>query len=320
MENRYGHQTIYHLIREKFVLPVRIWLYRYIRRILIIFILAMIANLMFSYFFYTPKMWALRQANNDIVLKYELLNDKIAASLKSIAQIRERDNEVYRSIFSADSINMPQIWTPYNASLYNHFGADRYTPLLKNSWMQIHALERQLYGESLSLDEIEMYTLDKDAMTENIPAIWPVDKKRVRGHLGAFGTRVDPINRSIRRHNGLDFPAPVGTPIYATGNGVVIANRGEWGFGKQVMIDHGFGYKTRYAHLNRIDVKIGQKIKRGEKIGEMGSTGKSTGSHLHYEVIHRGNPVNPINYFSRDMSDEDFKAIVEMAKNITYEE
>jgi len=321
MEQAYPQNTLYDFIRERFVLPARLWIYRYVRFVLVIFILALIANLVFSYFFYTPKMWALRRDNNEIVMKYELLNEKLTVSLNKVDEIRARDHNVYRSIFSADTLDVPIAWGSFSDEYYESAGYGRYAPLMIGTEKMIDALARRLYAESLSLDEIEVLAVDKDLMTESVPAIWPVDKNKVRGHIGAFGTRVDPVYRSIRRHEGMDFAGPVGTPIYATGNGRVIATpAGGHGYGRQIMIDHGFGYKTRYAHLSKIDVLPGEYVKRGEKIGEMGSTGKSTGSHLHYEVIHRGVPVNPINYFSRDMSIEDFRAIVESAREITYED
>ena len=319
MTETYPQHTLYQFIRERFVLPARLWVYRSVRLMLVILILALIANFIFSYFFYTPKMWALRNENNEIVTKYQLLEERIAASLDKVNDLRARDHNVYRSIFSADTLDLPMVWET-GADRFDASGYGRYAPLLTGTSGMMDALTRQLYGLSLSLDDIELLAVDKDVMAESVPAIWPVDKRLVRGHIGAFGYRIDPVYHSRRFHAGIDFVGKVGTPIYATGNGRVMQLAGGWGYGRQVMIDHGFGYKTRYAHLSRVDVSPGQYVKRGEKIGEMGNSGKSTGPHLHYEVIHRGKPVNPINYFSRDMSAEDFRSIVDAAREITYEE
>lgn len=316
--NNRERYTLYNFIRERFVLPVRVALYQLLRAALIILIVALVSNFIFSYFFYTPKMWRLREQNNEIVLKYEILQDKIRNSKAQLDKIKTRDQNVYRAIFSSDSVDFSSVNQPANRNL-EEISYGRYSPLMTESYAMLDALARQLYIESISLDEIEVLALDKDAMTEAVPAIWPINRNQVRGNIGAFGLRVDPIFRSIRRHEGIDFAGRIGTPIYATGNGIVMANRNEHGYGKQIMINHGFGYKTRYAHLSSIDVRPGDFVKRGQKIGELGNTGKSTGPHLHYEVILRGTPVNPINYFSRDMSQEDFKHIIQNARSITYE-
>ena len=146
------------------------------------------------------------------------------------------------------------------------------------------------------------------------------DRRNLRGHIGAFGSRVHPISGRISGHQGIDLGGRTGNPVYATGDGTVaFNNEGVRGYGLQVLIDHGFGYKTRYAHLSKILVSPGQKVKRGELIGEVGSTGRSTGPHLHYEVIYRGQHVDPINYFSRDMTEAEFEKIIESARATTYE-
>lgn len=316
--NNRERYTLYNFIRERFVLPVRVTLYQLLRMGLIIFIVALVSNFIFSYFFYTPKMWRLMEQNNEIVLKYEILQDKIRDSKSKLDKIKTRDQNVYRAVFSADSADFSSVNQPANRNI-EQLSYGRYSPLMTESYAMLDALARQLYVESTSLDEIEVLAMDKDAMTESVPAIWPINRSQVRGSIGAFGSRVDPIFRSIRRHEGIDFAGKMGTPIYATGNGIVTAHRNEHGYGKQILINHGFGYKTRYAHLSSIDVRPGDFVKRGQKIGELGNTGKSTGPHLHYEVILRGTPVNPINYFSRDMSQEDFKHIIQNARSITYE-
>lgn len=322
MPNNHSQEQniLYNYIREKFVLPLRLLLYRYTRLVLICFILAMIANFMFSYFFYTPKMYALRKENNDLVERYELLNKQIEDAQNKLAEIRSRDRGVYHSIFSIDTLDIKGVWTDYPDSKYKDVTYARYTPLMLDSWKELDALTRQIYAQSLSFDQIEKLAMDKDMMAECIPAIWPMNRKQLKGSIGAFGGRRHPIYGYGHMHKGLDFAGPYGSPIYATATGTVMGpDRGGYGYGLQVMIDHGFGYKTRYAHLSRILVRQGQVVKRGEKIGEMGSTGISTGTHLHYEVIYRGTPVNPINYFSRDMNEKEFKEIISRVKETIYE-
>lgn len=291
------------------------WLYRYTRRVLLILIAALVANFTFSYFFYTPKMWSLRAEAGDLVARYELLQKKIAIMSEELSAVRQRDQDVYRSIFSQDTLSVSvRDFEPSPARQYG-----RYASLVLSTEWKLELLAQGLYRASLSLDDVELLSKNKDAMAERVPAIWPLDRRSVRGNIGAFGMRVHPISRQVRMHDGIDFSVPIGTPIVSTGVGVVSTDRNRTGYGVQVLIDHGFGYKTRYAHLSRSAVAVGQTVKRGQVIGYAGNTGRSSGPHLHYEVIHRGKPVNPISYFARDMSSEEFQEILSNARQITYE-
>lgn len=291
------------------------WLYRYTRRVLLILIAALVANFAFSYFFYTPKMWRLRAEASAWVAQYELLQKKIALLSEELELIGERDRSVYRAIFSQDTLHTPtREFNPSNGTPYG-----RYAPLVLATEAQLEGLAREIYHASLSLDDMEVMSKNKDMMAERVPAIWPIDRRKMRGHIGAYGTRLHPISRTIRKHEGVDFSIPTGTPIVATGAGMVTKDNKNSGYGLQVLVDHGIGYKTRYAHMSKIIVKQGQNVVRGEIIGYSGSTGRSSGPHLHYEVIHRGQPVNPISYFARDMSSDEFQEILKNARQITYE-
>jgi len=304
---------------EVITLPLRIRFYRFLRHVLVAFLFASVVTMLFSYFFYTPKMHRINEHRENLLLQYAVLNERIAASQQELHQIHQRDNSVYRALFAVDSLQINGVYTPYPESKYAAFAQDRFAPLIGSTWMNLDALGRQLYAQSLSLDELTPLAASKEQMSESIPAIWPLDKNKIR-NIGKFGRRTDPVYGTPgAMHNGMDFSGNIGTPIYATGNGTVMIPTGYAGYGKQVMIDHGFGYKTRYAHLNRILVEPGQKVVRGELIAEMGNTGKSTATHLHYEVIYRGKPVNPVNYFSQEMSDADFLSIIESAKETTFE-
>lgn len=299
------------------MLPFQGWVYRYVRRLLIILIAALLANFAFSYFFYTPKMWALRETAATSVAQYELLLRKIALAREQLSALKSREQHTYRSIFSQDTL--PWSFSIEQLSIADEQNYGRYNRLVAQTENELAELTAQIYRATVSLDDIELLAASKDAMAERVPAIWPVDRSKIRGHIGAFGSRVHPLYRTIRRHEGIDFSGPVGTQIVATGNGTVVVDKAVTGYGLQVMVDHGFGYKTRYAHLSKILVTPGQEVKRGQVIGLMGNTGRSTGPHLHYEVLHRGKPVNPISYFARDMSSEEFKTILEQARQITYE-
>ena len=229
-------------------------------------------------------------------------------------------NEVYRSLFGVDSLSVHGVYTPYPAAKYGSMKDDPYAPQMIGTWLELDRMTRLLYQESKSLDQLEVMAKSKELMADAIPAIWPIDRRNLRGHIGAFGSRVHPISGRISGHQGIDLGGRTGNPVYATGDGTVaFNNEGVRGYGLQVLIDHGFGYKTRYAHLSKILVSPGQKVKRGELIGEVGSTGRSTGPHLHYEVIYRGQHVDPINYFSRDMTEAEFEKIIESARATTYE-
>lgn len=281
---------------------------------LLILIVALVANFAFSYFFYTPKMWRLRDEALSSVASYELLQKKIALMSEELSWVEGRDRMVYRAIFSQDTVPIATLGWVVPETSYG-----RYTSLVHNTEAQLHALSRRLYHASLSLDDMEVMSANKDAMAERIPAIWPIDRKALKDHIGAFGMRVHPISGVVKQHYGVDFATNRGVPVFATGAGVVSNDDNKSGYGRQVLLDHGFGYKTRYAHLDKILVKPGQQVIRGEIIGLVGSTGRSTGNHLHYEVIHRGKPVNPVSYFSRDMSSEEFQEILANARQTTYE-
>lgn len=309
------------LTYEVITIPFRIRFYRILRKILIGFILASIVNLLFSFFFYTPKMYHIEEQNNELLLKYDILNDKIHAATVKLQELRHRDNSVYRPLFAADSLTIQGVYTEYPDVKYSDMQGDLYTMEMVGTWKSLDAMSRLLYLESKSLDELENLSKNKALMADAIPAIWPIDRSRMRGRLGAFGTRVHPITGRIQGHQGVDMGSPIGTPVYATGDGTVAFDlEGTSGYGKQVLLNHGFGYKTRYAHLSKIDVVPGQKVKRGEKIGEVGNTGRAKGAHLHYEVIYKKLHVDPINYLSRDMSEEEFNRIIESAQFTTFEE
>jgi murein DD-endopeptidase MepM/ murein hydrolase activator NlpD len=306
-------------VYEVITLPLRVRFYRFLRHVLIAFLFASLVTMLFSYFFYTPKMRRINERREELLLEYEVLGRRIASASQELATIRHRDNTVYRALFAVDSLSIDGVNTPYPDSKYASFANDRFAPLIGGTWRALDAFGRHLYAESISLDELFPLAAAKERMAESIPAIWPVNIAHVR-NIGNYGRRTDPVYGTPNAmHKGMDFSGNTGEPIYATGTGTVTVPSGYSGYGKQVMIDHGFGYKTRYAHLNRILVEPGQHVVRGEKIAEMGNTGKSTASHLHYEVIFRGAAVNPVSYFSREMSDADFRSIIESARETTFD-
>ena len=182
------------------------------------------------------------------------------------------------------------------------------------SWKYLDRVARRLYLQSRSLDELQLLARDKEQMASAIPALLPIDIRKFRG-VGPFGMRLHPILGYYRMHKGIDLGGSRGDPIYAAGDGFVTFTGVSGGYGNNIIINHGFGYQTRYAHLYKISVTKGQWVKRGELIAEMGSSGLSKGPHLHYEVIYGGAHVNPISYFKRDMNPEEFDRIVSSAND-----
>ncbi len=310
--------------REPARAPFRLRFYRFVRKILIGFILVSIANVLFSQFFYTPKMYRINRENRELMIRYRILQERIRTAREEVEEIRHRDQYVYRSLFSADTLSIPGVWQPYPDSKYAALADDEFAPLMIGTWKQLDELARTLYQESVSFDELQTLSKDKARLASAIPAIWPIDRKELHGnHIGAFNPRrMHPIYHRIIAHQGVDLGCDRGTPIYATGDAVVQKiDRGEplRGYGQQVLLNHEFGYQTRYAHLSKILVKPGDKVVRGQIIGEAGNTGGSTSPHLHYEVIHKGTPVNPINYFNRSMTNEEYNKFMEHIRETNFE-
>lgn len=296
--------------------------YRLVRNLLIGFILVNICNLLFSSLFYTPKMFRLADEKRELKLKYEILQNRIRSAQRQLNEIRHRDNYVYRPLFSSDTLSIDGVYNPYKDTKYASIEGEEFSPMVTGVWREMDQLARSLYLESKSLDELQILSKDKEKFSTAIPAIWPIDRSKLRSKIGAFGYRNHPILRRWKFHSGVDMPGRIGDPIYATGDGIVEyieINRSRQGYGTQVLIDHGFGYKTRYAHLSKLHVKKGDSISRGQLIADMGNTGISQAPHLHYEVIYKRSHVNPINYFDKNMSAEAYKSLMGQIQDANYE-
>ena len=300
----------------------RVRSYRLIRNLLIGFILVSVINLIYSSLFYTPKMFRLANENRELKLKYEVLKNRIRTSQSKLNQIKHRDNFVYRPLFSTDTLSIDGIYNPYQEDKYADINGGSFTPTIRATWAEMDQLARSLYLQSKSLDELQQLSLDKEKFSTAIPAIWPIDRAKMRNKIGAFGYRMHPVYHRWKFHSGVDMPGRIGDPIYATGDGVVEyieRSRARHGYGTQIVINHGFGYKTRYAHLSKIHVAKGDTISRGQLIADMGNTGVSTSPHLHYEVIYKRSHVNPINYFDRNMSADAYKSLMNQIQEANYE-
>ena len=295
----------------------RIGHYDIVRKLLVGFILISLLNMAISHLFYTPKMQQIASENRELMFKYNILQDRIHTLQAKVEEIRHRDHHVYRSLFSVDTLTIRGTYTPYPESKYAYLMEDaRYGELMRSTWMTMDALTRTIYAESCSLDELQRLAKNKESMSLAIPAIWPIDRTQLKAFY-AFGLRQHPIFKIRRMHRGVDMSTDFGVPVYATGDGIVEKveqGKRRRGYGRQVLINHEFGYKTRYAHLQKMFVKPGERVTRGQLIGEVGSTGGSTGPHLHYEVIHMGKHVNPVNYFNRNMTADEYRRLMENIK------
>ncbi len=302
-------------------MPSRRILYNVLRFLFLGFILASIVNVVFSMAFYTPKMYSIVKNNTELVTKYNVLHEKVKATSRTLDELKHRDNAVYRSLFGIDTMKVAGVYLDYPDQKYASIADNRFAPLMIGAWKEIDRLARRIYLQSVSLDTLQLLARNKEQMAQAIPALMPVDSRLLRGGIGAFGNRLHPIYHEYIMHKGIDLAGRIGDPIYAAGDGYVSlvnsGGTGNVGYGKNLIVNHGFGFQTRYAHLNKILVTTGQWVKRGEKIAELGNTGGSVGPHLHYEVIRAGVHVNPINYFKRDMDPKEYERIIELANDAT---
>lgn len=266
--------------------------------------------------FGSPSEKDLRMENSRLQAQYHILSSRLDESLQVMKGLQQRDDNLYRVMMQADPVADALRTPSYNkTNRYEDLMELPSAKLVVNTTQKMDLLERQLYIQSKSFDEVLALCKKHDEMLECIPAIQPVSNKDLKQTASGYGTRIDPIYKTVKFHSGMDFSANVGTPVYATGNGVVRKAGWEGLYGNCIQIDHGFGYVTRYAHLSKIDVRVGQKVVRGETIGKVGTTGKSTGPHLHYEVMVKGQIVNPVNYYFMDLSAEDYEKMIQLAAN-----
>jgi murein DD-endopeptidase MepM/ murein hydrolase activator NlpD len=273
-----------------------------------------IGALVFGQFFSSTRERALQQELSQVKFQHELVNDKVKDIEEVVDKMHRRDNQLYRVIFGAEPIDN-NLWTAGKggSEKYAYLQGLSNADLLKTTLSKIDRLSGQISIQAKSYDEVTELVKNKEEMLAGIPSMRPV-KTLVRDieALSGFGMRIHPIHKIQKMHTGIDFTAPSGTPIYATGNGTVAeATNAGSGYGQHVVLNHGFGYRTLYAHMSVMKVKTGQKIKRGELIGLVGSTGSSTGPHCHYEVELNGQKINPINYCQDDLTPEEYKKLVE---------
>ena len=272
------------------------------------------AVLLFT-FFKSPKEKSQARELEYMKLQYEILNDRLDNIEILLTDMEQRDNDLYRVMFEADPI-------PRQVRRSGFSDADRYAGLygyinsnqVVSAARKLDVISSQMYHQSVSYDTLFAMARNKSDMLAHIPAIFPLKETEIKYISSYFGYRPDPIYKVEKLHTGIDFSAQMGTEAYATGDGVVSdVEKGHWGYGNMVTIDHGYGYKTRYAHLQKAAVRKGQRMKRGQLIGFIGNTGKTTGVHLHYEVLKNDVPINPINFFYNDLTPDEYEQILEQS-------
>jgi len=268
-----------------------------------------------SQYFESPKEKALARELQNMQLQYDLLNKKMDEAENVLANVEERDNAIYRLYFGANPIPEEQRRAGFGGiNRYKDLEGYDNSKLIIETNRRIDIIQKQIVVQSKSLDEIRVLAEEKEKFLATIPAIQPVKNEDLTRMASGYGYRTDPFTKVRKFHYGMDFTAPRGTPIYATGDGVVKrADASATGYGKHIRIDHGFGYVSLYAHLYKYNVKKNQKVKRGDLIGFVGSTGRSEAPHLHYEIFKDDVRINPINFYYGNMSPLEFAVLLKKA-------
>jgi len=302
---------------DKIVFNRKQKLFRISSYIISFLLIAVLFNILYSIFFDTPKEKGLKREKIQLASQYKLLNTKFDLIEKTLFDLKDRDDNIYRVIFEAEPI-------PASVRSAGIGGINRYKDLegYNNSQIVINTAKRldkitkELYIQSKSYEDVLEMIRNKEKMISSIPAIMPISNKDLKRTASGWGWRIHPIYKIRKFHYGMDFTASTGTEIYATGDGVVdIVESSLRGYGKKIVVNHGFGYETLYAHLSKFKVKKGQKVKRGDVIGYVGTTGTSTAPHLHYEVHKNGKKVNPVHFYFEDLTASEYEKMIFISSN-----
>lgn len=287
------------------------------RMLLLSFVVGFVINAAYVEYMARRKEMSLRRENEELKAYYRVLDQELREVKNELVGLQERDDNIYRVIFGTDPI-------PASARRAGVGGTERYKDLLDKKLdseaiilaasKQSHKLRQRVSIQRESYLELLEMAKNKNLMLRSMPAIQPVSNEKLRRLSSGYGMRIDPVYKIKKFHPGIDFSAPKGTPVYATGAGKIAKTAKRFSaYGYYILIDHGYGYSTMYAHLNTFNVKEGQSVQRGDCIGYVGNTGKSTAPHLHYEVIHHGKKVNPVHYFFQDISQEKYAELIRLA-------
>ncbi|MFS8615783.1 MAG: M23 family metallopeptidase [Solitalea sp.] len=274
---------------------------------------AIIISIAYSYLD-SPKEKRLKREISQLELQYDILQSRMQQMEVVLNDLQDRDNNIYRVVFEAEPIPLEVRQAGFGGvNRHKHLENYDYAKLMTSTTEKLEQLSRQLYVQSKSYDFLVNAARDKHEMLASVPAIQPISNKELKRAASGYGMRIHPIYKTKKMHYGMDFTAPRGTEIYATGDGVIRKAEADRGFGNHVVIQHGFGYESLYGHMSKILVKPGQKVKRGQVIGLVGNSGSSTAPHVHYEVHKNGKPVNPVHFYFNDLTPEEYQQMLQIS-------
>lgn len=279
-------------------------------------ILGVLFLFLFLTFFPSPREKQLLREKESMQSQLEILNQQVDQMQIVMTDLQQRDDNLYRVLFGAEPIPLSiRQGTQHKIDYYDSIAAMTDNQLAAELTQKVDMLAKELYTQAKSYDEVLEMAKNQEIRMENIPAIQPVMNKDLKRVASGYGMRIDPVYHVRKFHQGMDFSAPIGTDVFATGNAKVEFAGWRQGYGNTVILDHGYGYKTLYAHLYKVLVRKGQKVRRSDIIALVGNTGKSTGPHLHYEVRLNGKPVDPRNYYFYDLSPEEYDQMLQLSNN-----
>jgi murein DD-endopeptidase MepM/ murein hydrolase activator NlpD len=300
---------------DKIRLGIRDILLRFLAYFIGSILIAFVYWVIFAAFFDSPKEKVLEREIQQLTIQYELMNREMTDVEKVLEDLQKTDDNLYRTIFEAEPI--PATFREGGVggiNRYNNLEGYNNSDLVVETAVRLDKIRKRVYLQSKSFDELISLAQRKEEMLKSVPAILPISNDDLTRTASGYGLRIHPIYKITKFHNGMDFTAPSGTDIYATGDGVVVAvQSSQRGLGKNIIIDHGFGYTSIYAHLSNFNVRNGQKVHRGDIIGYVGNTGTSVANHLHYEVRVNGRNVDPVNYYFEDLSPAEYERMIEIA-------
>jgi len=311
---KYYYNTTTHRF-EKLIVPLRTRLLRILGFLSSSLVTALIIVAIAFRFLDSPGEKKMRKDMQQMAEQYGFMQKQVNDLNKAVGELEDRDNNIYRAIFESaplpDSVRYGKNYSRIDMKKFAYTNTDELAEQVKN---QLGALGNRIKTQQQSYDTLQRMVQMKEQMLASIPAIQPVSNKDLSHVASGFGYRIDPIYKTPKMHTGLDFAAAIGTPIYATADGVVESTGyDDGGYGNHVILNHGYGYGTLYGHMVKIKARNGEHVKRGQVIGWVGSTGKSTGPHCHYEVIRYGTKIDPVHYFFNDLSATDYERMVRIA-------
>ena len=288
----------------------------WLRSLLFFLIFGGVSFFAFYLCIHTPSLKEVQDENSRLLAQYRILSQRLDNAMEVLGDIQQRDDNLYRVLMNAEPVEEAARRSGYGGTgRYDELMDMDNAALVVETTQKADMLAKQLYVQIKSFDEIVELSKDQEEYLKHLPAIQPIANRDLKKTASGYGYRIDPVYKTTKFHSGMDFSCDVRTPVYATGDAVVVSSKWETGYGMTVELDHGYGYRTRYAHLHSSKVKPGQKVVRGEYIADSGNTGKSTGPHLHYEVVLKGRKVNPVNYYFMDLDADGYDEMLRMAEN-----